>query len=131
MITFSSFLCFFLKFAMSVFFLTVSNSLPKLSSLVYFIMRIVSLLVLQSVSVTSVLKPLQVCFYSLLFPLVLAHGVFSSFATLFLNVCWTLNLNTMYWNILKPRKMLYVSSSSSPCILLILNKYPIYCLLYL
>lgn len=65
---------------MSVFFLTISNSLSKLSSLVYFIMSIVSLIVLQSVSITSGLKSLQVCFYSLLFLLVLAHGVFSSFA---------------------------------------------------
>ena len=31
---------------------------------------------------------------------------------LFLSVCWTLDLNTMYWNILKPGKMLSFSSSS-------------------
>lgn len=69
-----------------MFFLIVSNSL---SNLVYFVMHNVSLIVLQSVSIISILKSQQVYFYSLLLLLALAHGVLSSFATLFLIVCWT------------------------------------------
>lgn len=77
---FTGLVCFsvysFFLLICSIIFI-VSNSLPKLSHVVYFATGIVNPVVLQSVSLTSILKSLPVCFCSRSFLLVLAHSVLS------------------------------------------------------
>lgn len=112
---------FFIYFAASVLFFIVSKSLPKLSCVIYFTMSIVNPIVLQSVSLTSVLKSLLVSFCSRLFLLVLAHSVLSLHVPHdFLFVCWTLDLNTTYsvepWNdIIFLRPLFLFSRAESSC----------------